>query len=142
MRLLLVLNLVLMLFASGAYIVGQWFGPVSLAVPTVMVSKLLFNLFIMGGVLRMTTFPREQRIGTYCIACAISTLPEIGAKDQACQDVISLLGRPWAQAWTGVIFIASTSCVIGMISFKRREQPPDMKRALAVYVTAQVNIER
>ena len=47
-----------------------------------MVSKLLFNLFIIGFVLRMDTFSKNQKVGTYCIACAIATLPEIGPRDQ------------------------------------------------------------
>ena len=45
-----------------------------------MVSKLLFNLVIIGVILRMDTFSKNQRVGTYCIACAILTLPDIGPK--------------------------------------------------------------
>ena len=41
MRFAVVVNLLLMLVASVAYIVGSWFGPVSLSVPVVMASKLL-----------------------------------------------------------------------------------------------------
>jgi hypothetical protein len=39
-QLLLLVNLALMGIASVCYIVGSWFGPVSLSVPTVMVAKL------------------------------------------------------------------------------------------------------
>ena len=161
-----------MLIASVAYIVGSWFGPVSLAVPTVMISKLLFNLIIMGAVLRMADFPREQRIGTYTIAyprqgstpalpggcqrtgrtidptlpllrflhdrCAILTLPEIGAKDQKCQDAIHLMTQMHSRVWGGVIALASFACVIGMVVLKAGEQPPPIGQAMAVYVTAQV----
>ena len=42
-RLHLVANLLLMAVASVTYIVGSWFGPVSLSVPTVMVSKLMWR---------------------------------------------------------------------------------------------------
>lgn len=87
----MVVNLLLMGVASVAYIVGSWFGPVSLSVPTVMVSKLLFNLIIIGVILRMDTFSKNQRVGTYCIACAILTLPDVGPKDQPCQDVIRMI---------------------------------------------------
>ena len=69
-RLLLLANLLLMGVASLLYIAGSWFGPVSISVPTVMVSKLLSNLVIMGMVLRMAEFPKEQQVGTFCIACA------------------------------------------------------------------------
>ena len=137
MKLLLLLNLVLMLVASVAYIVGQWFGPVSLAVPIVMVSKLLFNMIYVGFVLRMSTFPREQKIGTYCIACAISTLPDLGARDQDCVDAVKLVKAPVAMAWAGVVAVASLICIIGMVVIKCRRSKPTVKVALAVYVTAQ-----
>ena len=51
-------QLLLMGVASVAYIVGSWFGPVSLSVPVVMASKLLFNLLIVGVVLKMENFQR------------------------------------------------------------------------------------
>ena len=63
-RVLLAANLALMGLASVLYIVGSWFGPVSISVPTVMVSKLLSNLVIMGLVLRMADFPKAQQAGT------------------------------------------------------------------------------
>ena len=63
-RALLVVNLALMGVASVLYVVGSWFGPVSISVPTVMVSKLLSNLVIMGMVLRMADFPKAQQVGT------------------------------------------------------------------------------
>ena len=87
----MVVNLLLMGVASVAYIIGSWFGPVSLSVPTVMVSKLLFNLIIIGVILRMDTFSKNQRVGTYCIACAILTLPDVGPGEQECQDVIRMI---------------------------------------------------
>jgi len=90
-RLHMVVNLLLMGVASVAYIIGSWFGPVSLSVPTVMVSKLLFNLIIIGVILRMDTFSKNQRVGTYCIACAILTLPDVGPGEQECQDIIRMI---------------------------------------------------
>ena len=95
-KLMMVANLSLMGVASIAYILGSWFGPVSLSVPTVMVSKLLFNLLIMGWVLRMDSFSKEQQVGTYCIACAILLLPDIGPSDQPCLDVMELIKTPGA----------------------------------------------
>lgn len=63
-RVLLAVNLALMGVASVLYVVGSWFGPVSISVPTVMVSKLLSNLVIMGLVLRMADFTKAQQVGT------------------------------------------------------------------------------
>ena len=59
-KLMMVLNLSLMAVASVVYIAGSWFGPVTLSVPTVMISKLLFNMVLMGLVLRMANFTKDQ----------------------------------------------------------------------------------
>lgn len=111
---MMVLNLLLMGVASVAYIVGSWFGPVSLSVPVVMISKLLFNMVIMGVVLRMTNFSKDQQVGTYCIACAILTLPEVGPSDQPGLDVIELVKAPAALVWIAILTAATISCCIGM----------------------------
>ena len=117
---MMVLNLVLMGVASVAYIVGSWFGPVSLSVPVVMVSKLLFNMVLMGLVLRMTSFSKDQQVGTYCIACAILTLPEVGPMDQPGADVLALIVQPVALAWISVLTLATIVCVVGMVVLARR----------------------
>ena len=137
-RLHMILNLSLMAIASVAYIVGSFYGPVALSVPTVMVSKLLFNLLIIGFVLRMDTFSKNQKVGTYCIACAILTLPSIGPSDQP--DLVpseAILEVP-AIIWSAVLFGGAILCTIGMVVLQRRtERPPDWV-SMVVYVTAQV----
>ena len=130
-RIMMVLNLVLMGVASVAYIVGSWFGPVSLSVPVVMVSKLLFNMVLMGLVLRMTSFSKDQQVGTYCIACAILTLPEVGPMDQPGADVLALIVQPVALAWISVLTLATIVCVVGMVVLARRA-----KRAAKLAATA------
>ena len=130
-RIMMVLNLVLMGVASVAYIVGSWFGPVSLSVPVVMVSKLLFNMVLMGLVLRMTSFSKDQQVGTYCIACAILTLPEVGPMDQPGADVLALIVQPVALAWISVLTLATLVCVVGMVVLARRS-----KRAAKLAATA------
>ena len=130
-RIMMVLNLVLMGVASVAYIVGSWFGPVSLSVPVVMVSKLLFNMVLMGLVLRMTSFSKDQQVGTYCIACAILTLPEVGPMDQPGADVLALIVQPVALAWISVLTLATLVCVVGMVVLARRA-----KRAAKLAATA------
>lgn len=141
---LLVANLALMGIASVAYIVGSWFGPVSLSVPTVMVSKLLFNLGVMGSVLKMQKFTKAQKVGTYCIATAIITLPDVGPSEQPGQDALALVAEPVAIAWTAVLTVASVGCCVGMaVLERRRKRKPDEPAAserveLAVFVTAQV----
>ena len=146
-RLHMILNLSLMAIASVAYIVGSFYGPVALSVPTVMVSKLMFNLLIIGFVLRMDEFSKNQKVGTYCIACAILTLPSIGPSDQP--DLVpseAILEVP-AIIWSAVLFGGAILCTIGMVVLQRRAVPPEedyhaRKRHLAVsmvvYVTAQV----
>jgi hypothetical protein len=139
LKLLLVLNLLLMGVASVAYIVGSWFGPVTLSVPTVMVTKLLSNLLIMGWVLRMERFSRDQKLGTYCIACAIATLPYVGPVDQPNTDIRELLSTPLAVAWQAVLLLATICCCLGMCCMQR---PPDRRpspaSAMVILVTAQV----
>ncbi|KAL1503476.1 hypothetical protein AB1Y20_011960 [Prymnesium parvum] len=137
-RLMMVANLGLMGIASIAYIVGSWFGPVSLAVPTIMVSKLLCNQIIMGAVLRMDSFSREQQIGVYCITCAILTLPEIGPTDQGCIDAEALIFTAEAIIMELVLFGATIWCVVAMVYLARRQTPVEMSFSLLVFVTAQV----
>ena len=127
-RIMMVLNLVLMGVASVAYIVGSWFGPVSLSVPVVMVSKLLFNMVLMGLVLRMTSFSKDQQVGTYCIACAILTLPEVGPMDQPGADVLALIVQPVALAWISVLTLATVVCVVGMVVLARRSKRAAKRR--------------
>ncbi|KAL1512255.1 hypothetical protein AB1Y20_005517 [Prymnesium parvum] len=137
-RAMMAMNLLLMLVASIAYIVGSWYGPVSLSVPTVMVSKLLFNLLIMGVVLRMDRFSKDQQVGTYCIACAILTLPEVGPTDQPGADVLALVRQPLSIAWISVLTLATFVCCGGMVVLSRRTEKPGMLVSLGVYVLAQV----
>ena len=137
-RLHMILNLSLMAVASVAYIVGSFYGPVALSVPTVMVSKLLFNLLIIGFVLRMDTFSKNQKVGTYCIACAILTLPSIGPSDQP--DLVpseAILEVP-AIIWSAVLFGGAILCTIGMVVLQRRAESPPEWVSMVVYVTAQV----
>ena len=140
-KLLLLANLALMGIASLLYIVGSWFGPVSLSVPTVMVSKLLGNMAIMGAVLKMSDFPKEQQVGTFCIACAILTLPDVGPSDQEGQDAVGLVSQPIAIIWTVLLMAATIACCVGMVGLARRakrQRPASNGVSLAVYVTAQV----
>ena len=137
-RLHMILNLSLMAIASVAYIVGSFYGPVALSVPTVMVSKLLFNLLIIGFVLRMDTFSKNQKVGTYCIACAILTLPSIGPSDQP--DLVpseAILEVP-AIIWSAVLFGGTILCTTGMVVLQRRAEAPPEWVSMVVYVTAQV----
>ena len=137
-KLMTVANLLLMLLASGFYVLGQSYGSVSLAVPTIMASKLLCNLVLMGAILRMDEFSREQQVGVYCIVCAILTLPEIGPSDQDCLDGQSLVSQPMAVAWEIIMFAATVACIAGMVVLARRVETPPVSVSLLTYVTAQV----
>jgi hypothetical protein len=145
---MMVANLSLMVVGSVCYVVGAFFGPVSLSVPVAqvsrgstprftsahssmlmprartshgrLVSKLLFNMLIMGTVLRMTEFTKDQKVGTYCIMLAIATLPELGPADQPLLDPLCLVQQPVAVIWLIVLTIATVVCIIGMVALAKR----------------------
>lgn len=96
---------------------------------------------IMGLILRMSEFPKEQQVGTFCITCAILTLPDVGPTDQEGQDAISLVSAPIAVVWTILLALATVGCCAGMAVLARRNRrgrPASEGKALLVYVTAQV----
>lgn len=143
-RFAVVVNLLLMGVASVAYIVGSWFGPVSLSVPVVMASKLLFNLLIVGVVLKMENFQKAQRVGTYVIAFAIFALPEVGPKPIPEQKPMLLMVRPLSVMWSATMCGTMLLTIIAMIALKcinskyGKEATPRPRLMLAVLVTAQV----
>ena len=102
-----------------------------------MAAKLMGNLFIMGIILRMDDFTKEQQIGVYCITCAILTLPEVGPSDQDCIDARHLVYQPHAIIWELILFGATAGCIIGMVWLSKKESPPQ-NTSMLVYVTAQV----
>ena len=147
MRCAVVVNLLLMLVASVAYMVGSWFGPVSLSVPVVMASKLLFNMFIVGWILQMEHFGKDQRVGTFVIAFAIFALPEVGPAPIPGQDVLGLLVKPMSIVWIAVLCSTMALTILSMAVLaciskgKTKEERPATKRPnlmLVVLVTAQV----
>ena len=144
MRGAVVVNLLMMLVASVAYIVGSWYGPVSLSVPVVMASKLLFNLVIVGTVLKMENFSKDQRVGTYVIALSIFSLPEVGPQPVASQDVLALLRLPLSIAWSitlgATMAITILAMIVLVVSRRRKgsDAKPRPKLMLLVLVTAQV----
>ena len=129
MRGAVVVNLLMMLVASVAYIVGSWYGPVSLSVPVVMASKLLFNLVIVGTVLKMENFSKDQRVGTYVIALSIFSLPEVGPQPVASQDVLALLRLPLSIAWSITLGATMAITILAMIVLvvSRRRKGSDAK---------------
>ena len=138
MRTMVVINLVLMGIASIAYILGSWYGPVSLSVPVVMVSKLLFNLIMVGSVLRMESFSKDQRVGVYVICFAIFALPEVGPGPQPEQNVTALLVQPASIAWSAVMVGAMALSILAMIFMALRKRPTGSVTMLVVLLTAQV----
>ena len=144
MRFAVVVNLLLMAVASVAYIVGSWFGPVSLSVPVVMASKLLFNMLVVGVVLRMERFDKNQRVGTYVIAFAIVALPEVGPQPIADQDPVSLIQMPLSLIWSAFLLGTMVITIVAMVVLSCLKKKygeaatPRPKLLLAVLVTAQV----
>ena len=111
-RAMMALNLALMGVASVAYIVGSWYGPVSLSVrrhglevaadgrgaPHGQILKgpaggpnpgLLPTRCPLSQTIALESLRRQ--VGTYCIACAILTLPDVGPSDQPDLDVLWLV---------------------------------------------------
>ena len=80
-----------------------------------MASKLLINMFIVGAVLQMEHFGKEQRVGTYVIAFAIFALPEVGPEPIPDQNVMGLLVQPLSIAWTAVLCGTMVLTILAMI---------------------------
>ena len=81
------------------------------------------------------------QVGTFCIACAILTLPDVGPRDQPGQDPILLLTTVAAILWGAALTVATVACCVGMVALarrSRRRRPTSGGVALGVYVTAQV----
>ena len=81
------------------------------------------------------------QVGTFCIACAILTLPDVGPRDQPGQDPILLLTTVAAILWGAALTVATVVCCVGMVALarrSRRRRPTSGGVALGVYVTAQV----
>ena len=81
------------------------------------------------------------QVGTFCIACAILTLPDVGPRDQPGQDPILLLTTAAAILWGAALTVATVVCCVGMVALarrSRRRRPTSGGVALGVYVTAQV----
>ena len=117
-RIMMVLNLVLMGVASVAYIVGSWFGPVSLLAPVVMVSKLLFTMVLMGLVLRMTSLSKDQQVARTA-SRARSDAARSRADDSRRRRPRAHV-QPVAFAWISVLTLATIVCVVGMVVLARR----------------------
>jgi hypothetical protein len=90
----------LLAIAAVVSIVGSVHGPVSIAVPVQTGSALLFNVIAMGLVLKMRTFDKVQRTGTYVVFFSVLSLIDVGPSTQDGQDVVKLLSHPGAMTWS------------------------------------------
>eukprot|EP00977_Amphora_coffeiformis_P029098 scaffold38719_cov176-Amphora_coffeaeformis.AAC.3 len=84
-------HLSLLLAAAILSILGNIRGPVSLAVPITTASNLLCNVAAMGIVLRMRSFDKAQRTGTYVVFFSVLSLMDVGPRIQPHQDAAQLL---------------------------------------------------
>jgi hypothetical protein len=94
-------------------------------------------MLIVGTVLKMTDYTKEQVIGTICITCAILMLPDVGPQEQPVEDVMVLIGAPLAVIWTIVLFAATIASCLGMVFLFRMTEPPALS-SLVVCLAAQV----
>jgi hypothetical protein len=114
-------HLFILAIAAVLSIIGTIFGPVSIAVPVQTGACLLFNVFAMGIVLKMRTFDKSQRTGTYVVFFSILSLIDVGPGVQDNQDALQLLSTPTAIGWC--IFITSLMLVsaVGTLAFLLRD---------------------
>lgn len=109
MRGALVVNLVLQIGSSGANVLAGLLGPVSIVLPTIVTSQMVFNMLFFG-ILRLEVFEKVKRVGTFVIMCATIMLQEVGPKVQEDQDIIALLSEPYAIVWAcalGIVMVVS-----------------------------------
>ena len=67
-------HLTLLLVCAILSIYGAMYGPVSLAVPVQTAANLLTNVAVMSLILRMRTFDKAQRTGTYVVFFSVLSL--------------------------------------------------------------------
>jgi hypothetical protein len=108
-------HIVLISISALISMMGTFFGPVSIAVPVLTGSQLMFNVVAMGVILRMRTFDKAQRVGTYVVFLSVLSLIDVGPGVQDGQDLMSLLESTRAKLWSFVIglsMVVSTICTL------------------------------
>jgi hypothetical protein len=97
---------------------GPWFGPASLALPMLSSAKLLFNLFIIGGMLQHETFDKKALVGTVMVAIGVIYLPINGPQPpHDNEDLVELIVKdPVALTWLGLATVGYVVSV-GMMLF-------------------------
>jgi hypothetical protein len=97
--------------------IGPWFGPASLALPMLSSAKLLFNLFIIGGMLQRETFDKKVLVGTVMVAIGVVYLSINGPQPQDNQDLVEIIVKdPAALTWLGLATVGYVVSV-GMMLF-------------------------
>jgi len=87
-------NLFFQLMNSIAAVGAALYGPVSIVVPVILSSQLVFNMVMFGPLLRIEKFPKEVRAGTYTVVIAAILLPVVGPTVQENQDIMELIAQP------------------------------------------------
>lgn len=113
---LLVGNLFLASLIAGFNILGAIYGPVSIVMPTIQSSILLFNMIIFGAVMGIDQFTRPMIVGTLVMTTAAVLLPVVGPTVQNDQDLEELLMKPLSLFWYGaLLFVMVVSGIIVMV---------------------------
>jgi hypothetical protein len=112
----------LLAIAAVVSIVGSVHGPVSIAVPVQTGSMLLFNVIAMGLVLKMRTFDKVQRTGTYVTFFSVLSLIDVGPSTQDGQDVVKLLSHPGAMTWSLFVSAGLIMSTMGTIQLLKGER--------------------
>jgi len=102
-------NIFFYLLHSIAGVVASLFGPVSIVVPVILSSHLVFNMIMFGPLLHTEKFPKEVRTGTFIVAISTILLPIVGPTVQHDQDIIKLLYQP-----SSLMLLALSGSLIGL----------------------------
>lgn len=113
---LLVGNLLLASLNAGFNVLGSIYGPVSIVLPTIQSSILLFNMIIFGAVMGIDDFNKKMIMGTLVMTTAAVLLPVVGPTVQNNQDIEELLMKPLSLTWYGaLLFVMAVSGILVMV---------------------------
>ena len=106
-------NLLLASLNAGFNVLGSIYGPVSIVIPTIQSSILLFNMIIFGAVMGINEFNKKMILGTLVMTTAAVLLPVVGPAVQNDQDIENLLMKPLSLIWYGALLF--TNAVSGIV---------------------------
>jgi len=130
-------NLLLGCLNAGFNVLGSIYGPVSIVLPTIQCSILLFNMIIFGALMGIEEFNRKMVLGTLVMTTAAILLPVVGPTVQNNQDIERLFMKPLSLSWYGTLLF--TMVVAGMMVMIIDLKKIHDRLAVILLLTAQVS---